>query len=493
MADQDDPTGGDQSTGARPEDPRPFSDMSAGEFDQTSFGPKQDVKPLPDWLRDATKVPPQAAAALEDADASGSRTGSKKLDQIIDDLRQRQGELSKEGRGILEEEKRGIRSGVGAIDAARQRIENTPIPQMQRAPRPPQFDAQAGMQWASAAALLGAMAGGFVRRGSTAALTAFAAANKGYAQGNQQAFENATAEWKMQSQQVKEDNQDRIDQYKMIISREGKNVDLMLGEIKLAAKAWDDSMMANAADRKDAQLVASLLEKQIEHQEGYKFKQEAQDLATRKFQAQLNGAALGGRGGVVGMMLNKWIQEQNDAGTPPTEEQIQKKYKQVITEQSGGRAAGTYGTRVDINVRNAATSIDAAIKSSANVPRSNFVPLNRLIQEGKVMTSDPALKTFAVNNLQIAEAWAKAMNVTGVMRESDRDLALSMINTTQGPAAYAASLNALRGILLREQKMIQEEKEGAPMPDIPVAPETPQGQVGGSNVDPYEGITVKVK
>lgn len=105
-----------------------------------------------------------------------------------------------------------------------------------------------------------------------------------------------------------------------------------------------------------------------------------------------------------------------------------------------------------IILKAAEAAVPAAIEASEALPRSNFVPLNRLVQAGQVMTSDPALKRFGMANLQLAEHWARAMNPTGVMRESDRDYALKFLGTADSKETYRAAVDQL-------MKQIQVEKK----------------------------------
>ena len=54
-------------------------------------------------------------------------------------------------------------------------------------------------------------------------------------------------------------------------------------------------------------------------------------------------------------------------------------------------------------------------------------------------------------NLQLAEHWARAMNPTGVMRESDRDLALGFLSTADSPQTYARAVAQLKKQIEREK------------------------------------------
>jgi hypothetical protein len=112
-------------------------------------------------------------------------------------------------------------------------------------------------------------------------------------------------------------------------------------------------------------------------------------------------------------------------------------------------------------------AIPAALEQSEKVWRTGFVPLNKIIQRGEVMTSDPELRAFGMANLQLAEGWARAMNPTGVMRESDREKALEFLTTADSPATYRRLVKQLETQIKRERDSI---RKGEPMRQGDTAP-----------------------
>jgi len=99
-------------------------------------------------------------------------------------------------------------------------------------------------------------------------------------------------------------------------------------------------------------------------------------------------------------------------------------------------------------------AIPAALEASRNLERTGWVPLNRIIQAGQVIASDPKLKVFGMANLQLAEHWARAMNPTGVMRESDRDKALGFLETADSSATYERVVQQLLKQITRERDAV---------------------------------------
>lgn len=117
------------------------------------------------------------------------------------------------------------------------------------------------------------------------------------------------------------------------------------------------------------------------------------------------------------------------------------------------RAGREENLKLVLKAANAA--IPAALEQSEKVWRSGFVPLNKIVQQGQVVTSDPELRAFGMANLQLAEHWARAMNPTGVMRESDRDLALGFLSTADSPSTYRRLVGQLKTQIEREYNSIR--------------------------------------
>ena len=128
------------------------------------------------------------------------------------------------------------------------------------------------------------------------------------------------------------------------------------------------------------------------------------------------------------------------------------------------RTGATREANLNLILKATDAAIPAALEMSDKVSRTGWVPLNNLIQKGQVMTSDPDLARFAMSNLQLAEHWARAMNPTGVMRESDRDKALGMLSTATSKETYRAIVEQLRTQITRERDAVRGVAPGAASP-----------------------------
>ena len=145
--------------------------------------------------------------------------------------------------------------------------------------------------------------------------------------------------------------------------------------------------------------------------------------------------------------------------------------------KAGERTKGTREAGLDIILKATEAAIPAALEASDNVERyaGKFVPLNQIIQKGQVMTSDANLRKFGMANLQLAEHWARAMNPTGVMRESDRDMALSYLSTADTKDTYRQVVNQLKMQIQREKDAIKGSHAGSSAAAPPPPPVPSQG------------------
>lgn len=116
-------------------------------------------------------------------------------------------------------------------------------------------------------------------------------------------------------------------------------------------------------------------------------------------------------------------------------------------EQSGLTASQrTFGTQIAkmaVNSTEAQGAIELGREASAAVPRTNWVPINKLIQAGQVITSDPKLIQFAAANLAIVNTYARAISPTGTPTVHDKEHAEKLLSTATGPEGYNALLNQL--------------------------------------------------
>ncbi len=142
-------------------------------------------------------------------------------------------------------------------------------------------------------------------------------------------------------------------------------------------------------------------------------------------------------------------------GRPPSGEEIQDFQAAGVGKSTAERTKAAREENLNLILKAADAAIPAALEASRALPRGEYVPLNKLIQRGEIMSSDPRLVEFGMANLQLAEHWARAMNPTGVMRESDRDKALSFLDTAYGNNTYERAVKQLQKQITRERDAVR--------------------------------------
>jgi hypothetical protein len=160
--------------------------------------------------------------------------------------------------------------------------------QQNREPPPDQKEYQKdAMAWASAFAVLGAVAGRFTRAPGGAALAAFGAAVKGWQTGNLQSYEAASQKWEQENKVALENNKLVMEKYKLALEDRKMNIDEQMQQIQLTAANYHDKMMYDAAQSKNYTLVAQIYEKNAEFTQKAQVASDAL-LEKRKEQKQKN-------------------------------------------------------------------------------------------------------------------------------------------------------------------------------------------------------------
>jgi hypothetical protein len=119
-----------------------------------------------------------------------------------------------------------------------------------------------------------------------------------------------------------------------------------------------------------------------------------------------------------------------------------------VAEQSGltasQRTFGTNVARMAVNSTEAEGAIDLGRKASGDVPRTNWVPVNKAIQAYQSGTSDPKLAAFGAANLAIINTYSRAISPTGTPTVHDKEHAERLLSTATGPDAYNAVLDQMK-------------------------------------------------
>lgn len=118
-----------------------------------------------------------------------------------------------------------------------------------------------------------------------------------------------------------------------------------------------------------------------------------------------------------------------------------------VAEQSGltaqQRTFGTQVARMAVNSTEAEGAIHQGLEVSKQVPRTRFVPINRLLQMAESSISDPDLLEFRAANLAIINTYARAISPTGSPTVHDKEEAMKIVSEATSPEAYERVMNRM--------------------------------------------------
>jgi|SRR5579863_1523567 len=342
------------------------------------------------------------------------------------------------------------------------------------------------MEFASAMAVLGAVAGRFTRAPGGAALGAFAAALKGWQSGNLQAYENAAKKWEADTKTTLENNRQVMEQYRQALQDRKMNIDEQMSQIQLISAKYHDQLMYDAAQSKNYTMVAQIYEKNVQYtdkatqaaaklqekrdEQKVKNEQSATYWLSPAGQGELNAVNADGtpkyseaqKAGVkqlidiyaakqvgksaIAQDRQQYINEfKAENGRDPTSAEITKWEGDRAGATAYGRTTGSQGARVENAVNEVEQLIPQAVEASHNLPRGQFVKINELMQSYEKGKSDPAYNDFALANFSLVNAYTRAMNPQGVPRIQERleQHAIGILSTATSQEAYDVQVRRL--------------------------------------------------
>jgi soluble lytic murein transglycosylase-like protein len=130
-------------------------------------------------------------------------------------------------------------------------------------------------------------------------------------------------------------------------------------------------------------------------------------------------------------------------------------------QKAGARSAGQMAAKLDILGNTVGAAADYAMQLSNGLPRSNWTPLNKIMQMGQKAMSDPQLAAFSAATNTLVNEYARAIG-GGAGTDSSREHAREMLNEAQSPEAFAAVVNVLkREVSLAHQSAHDRLNQGA--------------------------------
>lgn len=156
----------------------------------------------------------------------------------------------------------------------------------------------------------------------------------------------------------------------------------------------------------------------------------------------------------VARVWNEYSKMLKDEGKSGTE--IAAARADFQAQTAAARALAVRQGNVSASVAEAQQTFPLALQRSAQVPRGQWVPINKVMQMWREGTSSPEQARFAAANQAVITAYGQAMSRTGVNTVHAQTAAEHQLSTVTSPEAYEATIHQL------EQEMHAAE----------VAPET---------------------
>ena len=147
-----------------------------------------------------------------------------------------------------------------------------------------------------------------------------------------------------------------------------------------------------------------------------------------------------------------------DPSATPAEDILQARANQAgrVREQ------GTLGTASANNTlygNAAAATMQTAIEMSAKVPRTSYVPLNRLIQTGQTALSDPDLAELRTATNTLVNDYVKATTPVGSPTDSQRAHAYEMLDMATDHPAFVRVVKLMHREIENTHKAIEFTKQ----------------------------------
>jgi hypothetical protein len=112
-------------------------------------------------------------------------------------------------------------------------------------------------------------------------------------------------------------------------------------------------------------------------------------------------------------------------------------------QAQAAKTAAVRSANIDIAVEEARNTFPIALEASAAVPRTQWVPFNRMVQAVQAGTSSPQLARFVTANQAVITAYGQAMSRTGTNTVHAQESAERLLSTVTSPESYRAVIAQL--------------------------------------------------
>lgn len=415
-------------------------------------------------------------------------------------------DIQRQQEGLIQKSQQETERAMGAVDKlaadrraafggtigapAQPKLHDLPA----KLPQMPYGDAMQVFQ--NPAILLATLGSLLTRTPATSAMNAASAAINGFHAGDEEAFERARQQWKDNTEQTIAQNKLELDKYNAAWKATDHSAAERQARMGLIAAESKDEIMKHALVQGDLEIPFKLLEMRQKSTDALEIAHER--AATTE---KLMSVRYGGPNAMLTPERAKQMAEQYLDGNTAVKQNIgrgiQGSQNLILLENEIGalakarnmsgkdinsalqqfrgdtafqRTAGTYGARVETAVNEVDQLMPQALDASKNLPRGKWVPINKLVQAYEAGKSDPRYYDFAFANWSLANAYARAINPTGVPRVEDKNHALELMSVATDPVAYETVLARMRKEVEASQRAVEKTRHGGEAPQ-----QTPAG------------------
>jgi hypothetical protein len=170
---------------------------------------------------------------------------------------------------------------------------------------------------------------------------------------------------------------------------------------------------------------------------------------------------------------------------PDHEKTIIQNRMELAGKTAGARTAGVLNAKLDAFASEADSAIDLARETSRNLPRTQWLTVNKLIQAGQTEHNDPQLSAHLAQTNAVVNTYAKAINPQssgGAL--ADREHARDLLAAAKSPEAFEATLNQMQREVRVAHRAIRNlgTLRDQPVETSGPIPAAPKGTPGASSI-----------
>lgn len=404
------------------------------------------------------------------------------------------------------------------------------------------MDTKAMGETVSLISALAAMGGLLTRQPLTAALNNFSAGVQGYVQGDEKAYKRNLDEFKLNFDKAKTENDELYRKAQAARQAHGTELQSLLNEMNVVAAEHQDQILSEMLKRQDIVSAQEWIGKkydmfnktnsslatmmaQIEAREtAHKDRMAAMSMASadRRAIAGIKAGPQGAEntGGVSDKYLKDpeykqqvdfWAQYLADGNSlPPRFAQSgagKAMYSDIVStvptlaggdskalragavelagQKAQARSLGTRSAAIEQAASEAREMSQIVLDTSAAFDRTNFQPINKALAAYQTRSGGTEVRQFGAAVNSYINAYARAVNPSGVATVSDKEHAREMLSTADSPDQVKAIISVLDREMTAAQNSprnvkdsLRREITGAPAPAGGHGAQTPKASTG---------------